>query len=176
MQVKAISPAPEPGTTEYAKLRELVTSKHMFMQVAVALAASGMPKRGYLTFDDAVTYAIQGMARIGVERASDIAYEVRRMARTDMRLIDAGAAYSDPRRKALRREENALWGIPMRQQDWCTDVAHRLCLPIVASPAYQRKDPRFVPSAEAMVAAPAIRSRAASRSIGTRRALTTVAA
>jgi hypothetical protein len=176
MQVKAISPAPEPGTTEYAKLRELVTSKAMYMQVAVALAASDMPARGYLTFDDAVTYAIQGMARIGTARASDIAYELRRVARADMRLIDAGAGYSDQRRKALRREENALWGVPMRQQDWCTDVAHRLCLPFVTSPAYQRKDPRFVPSAEATVTSPAVRSRAASRSIGTRRTLTTVAA
>ncbi|MDT5039417.1 MAG: hypothetical protein QOE51_402 [Actinoplanes sp.] len=172
MQVKAIASTPEPGTAEYAKLRELVTSKDMFMQVAVALAASDMPARGYLLFDDAVRYAIQGMARIGVETATRTAYELRRVARADTRMIDAGAVYSDPTRKALRREENALWGIRVRQQTWCTDVAHRLCLPNFGSPAHQRQDPRFVPSAEVPATVPVTtRPRAACRSIGVRREL-----
>lgn len=160
MQVKAIAPVPVAGAAKFAKLRALVTSQDMFMQVAVALAVSDMPERGYLLFDDAVTYAMQGLNRLGVDAASDVAHALRRVARADMLLIDAGAAYSHPKRRALRREENTLWGVPVKRQNWCTDVAHRLCHPSYNSPTYQSGDPRFVPSAIAP-AAVVIRSRAA---------------
>jgi hypothetical protein len=146
MQVKTTAGTPDLGTVEWWRLRELVTERRMFTAVAVALAASDLPERDYLTFDDAVLYAIEGLARTGVEEAEMIGYRLGEARLAEQRLADVGVATSAPSRRNLRRRERTLWGVSVRRANWCTDVAHRLCTVSADSPAVRRGDPRFVPS------------------------------
>ena len=161
MQVKATAPAPLADPAEYEKLREFVTRPGVAGAVAVALAASDLGKRAFLAWDGALAFAVQGMARIGVDTAVRTAEQIRSLTRADIALMDRGATMQDPQRRALARQEAALWGVKFRQQSWCWDVAYRLGDLRSAQPS---------PAARAGHAeyAPAARSRVASRSIGAR--------
>lgn len=127
MQVKPTTgPVVESDATDDGFLRMLATRSLPASEVAVALAASDLPgKRGELALDDAVSYAVQGLKRLGIDAARQAGAEVRRVNVAGCALYVQRVPVTDPRRQELARRESAVWnGRGARSVQWCWDLAY----------------------------------------------------
>lgn len=157
MQVKTISSTPTRGSAEFAQLREAVTGKWEITMIAAALAASDLGQRGFLPFEDAVDFAVQGLARLGgVDEGCRRSAWILSLINTDVRLSDAGVLSSDPKRRRITRTLAEARGTSVRRWSFCSDVAWRLA-ENGNSPAGRAGRPEYTPVAT--TARPALRSR-----------------
>jgi hypothetical protein len=150
MQVKTSPTVERPGTTATVRLADVVRRLGTATAVALALAASDMPRtRHELPLVDAVGYAVQGMARLGVVETQRRSLEVKKIRQQ----TGAMQGTSLLRRKLLARERELWSGVSRRYQSWFWDVAHRLASISHDSPAVRRGDSLFVVSPGAILPA-----------------------
>ncbi|MGY3515318.1 hypothetical protein GA0070558_11953 [Micromonospora haikouensis] len=130
MQVDPISAPQVPGGEDVEHLRVLVTSVLGAQEVAVALAVSDMPtRRVALTRDQEIGYAIQGVARLGVDEVRARAVAARNVNLRYSELLDMNGGTvgsAAPEVRALSARERQVWGCGERRQSRAVSVAWKV--------------------------------------------------
>lgn len=127
MQVKPISAVPASDSADVEYLRVLVTSVLKADEVAVALAVSDMPTRRMpLAREQEIAYAVQGVARLGLDEVRARAVAARNVNRRHCELFEMSGGKvlpGDPVVKALNERDREVWGCGSRRQSRAVDVA-----------------------------------------------------
>lgn len=126
MQVKTIPAVP---ASDSADLADLVRWSLGLTELAVSAWASDMPtKKTPLTADEAISFAVQGLARLGLDTVRQMARDARALNLRYVELADRNGGkvpVGSPECKELDKAHHLIWG-NFRREERANSVAHRI--------------------------------------------------
>lgn len=113
-----------------AQLRDVVLSTLTHAELAQALSASDMPtRRVSLTDQEWIDFAVQGLARLGLDSVRSHAEAAHQLNLRLVELADLNGGsvpVNSPACRLLDEQARQVWGCGMRRQDRAIDVAWKI--------------------------------------------------